>query len=396
MAKILNKMKQTLWIISELFPPEETSTGYIMGEIAYAMTSKYEVNVISGPGMYDSSKAQMVKNEIEGINKIFRVKGIKENKANKLSRIRKFLLISWRMYRVIIKNVKKDDIVLMVSNPFPLLILVGWLRNRRIFKFNMLVHDVFPESLYTDMYIPSSINKFLSSIFNLSYSKADRIIVLGRDMKEVMQKKIKYINRITIIENWGDTLKIKPRQNNKEFDHRLNIQYAGNIGRAQGISDFLDVLKEADNPNIIMEIWGNGSEIDKVKDKILEYGLDSKVSLKGTYLRSQQNEILASCDIAIVTLVNGMYGLGTPSKSYNILAAGKPILYIGERNTEIWLMVEENDIGFCFEPSDMNGMINLIKTLNKFELKEKGMRARKIVEEKYSKDKILHKFQDIL
>lgn len=389
-------MKQTLWIISELFPPEETSTGYIMGEIAYAMTSKYEVNVISGPGMYDSSKAQMVKNEIEGINKIFRVKGIKENKANKLSRIRKFLLISWRMYRVIIKNVKKDDIVLMVSNPFPLLILVGWLRNRRIFKFNMLVHDVFPESLYTDMYIPSSINKFLSSIFNLSYSKADRIIVLGRDMKEVMQKKIKYINRITIIENWGDTLKIKPRQNNKEFDHRLNIQYAGNIGRAQGISDFLDVLKEADNPNIIMEIWGNGSEIDKVKDKILEYGLDSKVSLKGTYLRSQQNEILASCDIAIVTLVNGMYGLGTPSKSYNILAAGKPILYIGERNTEIWLMVEENDIGFCFEPSDMNGMINLIKTLNKFELKEKGMRARKIVEEKYSKDKILHKFQDIL
>ena len=26
--------KQRLWIVSELFPPEETSTGYIMGEIA--------------------------------------------------------------------------------------------------------------------------------------------------------------------------------------------------------------------------------------------------------------------------------------------------------------------------------------------------------------------------
>lgn len=49
--------------------------------------------------------------------------------------------------------------------------------------------------------------------------------------------------------------------------------------------------------------------------------------------RSQQNDFLNACDIGIVTLNDGMYGLGVPSKSYNIWAAGKPILYIGDDNS---------------------------------------------------------------
>ena len=36
-----------LWIVTELFPPDETSTSYIMGgEIANVMTQKYKVGVI--------------------------------------------------------------------------------------------------------------------------------------------------------------------------------------------------------------------------------------------------------------------------------------------------------------------------------------------------------------
>ena len=40
---------QRLWIVTELFPPDETSTSYILGEIANAMAKKYCVGVICGP-----------------------------------------------------------------------------------------------------------------------------------------------------------------------------------------------------------------------------------------------------------------------------------------------------------------------------------------------------------
>ena len=50
-------MKKTLYIISELFPPDETSTSYILGEIANACAREYEVHVICGPEVYDTRKA---------------------------------------------------------------------------------------------------------------------------------------------------------------------------------------------------------------------------------------------------------------------------------------------------------------------------------------------------
>ncbi len=391
----MDSAKPRLWIISELFPPEETSTAYIMGEIANAMTSKYDVKVICGPEIYDSSKKGNAAATNSSLD-VIRVNGIKEDKNNKFSRIRKFLLMSRRLYCVANKNIQKGDNVLMVSNPFPLILFMAYLRTRRNFNLNMLVHDVFPESLYTDIKIPRFFNLILSSLFNRSYATADQLIAIGRDMKEILSIKTKGRTSISIIENWADITNIHPRPQSSNFNDKIVIQYAGNIGKAQGVSNIVDFIKDANNPKLIFEVWGNGSVIDNVKEKIVSYNLSEKVSLKGTYLRSEQDRVLSHCDIAIVTLVEGMYGLGTPSKSYNILAAGKPILYIGEKNTEIWLMVEEYNIGFCFLPSDNNGIIHFLSTVSKEQLNEMGVRARKLAEQRYSKEIILNKFCDII
>ena len=47
---------KNLWIVTELFPPDETSTAYILGEIANAFVNKYQVKVICGPEIYDKRK----------------------------------------------------------------------------------------------------------------------------------------------------------------------------------------------------------------------------------------------------------------------------------------------------------------------------------------------------
>lgn len=54
---------QRLWIVTELFPPDETSTSYILGEIANAMAKKYCVGVICGPEIYDKRKALDINNK---------------------------------------------------------------------------------------------------------------------------------------------------------------------------------------------------------------------------------------------------------------------------------------------------------------------------------------------
>lgn len=405
-------MRQTLWIISELFPPEETSTGYIMGEIANTMTQKYEVKVICGPAVYDSQKMQNVNNKtvVHEHIEVYHVDAVPENKNSKISRIKKFLQMSWRMYRVAKKNIRKGDHVLMVTNPFPLVVLMGHLRRHRKFELAMLVHDVAPENLYTDIHIPDAVYPMVKRVFNKAYASTDKLISLGRDMSEILSQKIKEgvksfwlskgvgeLPRIEVIENWGDVENIRPSEDFNE--EKITIQYAGNIGKAQGVGDFVDILYESKSEHVAFGIWGTGSAEVAVKEKVQEYGMKDQVSFHGAYFRSEQQKVLNACDIALVRLVEGMYGLGVPSKTYNILAAGKPILYIGEKGTEIWRMIEENGNGVCFEPQDRKGLISYLCGLsleNRDKLRDMGKISRKLAEEKYSKQTILNKFLEVL
>lgn len=394
----MSNEKETLWIISELFPPEETSTGYIMGEIASAMTEKYDVKVICGPEVYDEKKKGVSSNfqSIDKCIELIRVAPVKENKENKLSRIKKFLFMSWQLYKVARKRINKNDRVLMVSNPFPLIVLMGYLRRKRGFNLSMLVHDVFPEGLYTEMNIPSWAYSVIERVFNKAYSSVDTLISIGRDMNDILERKClgqKHQPKIVTIENWGDVEGIKPKERVK--DGFIKIQYAGNIGNAQGVGELVEYLYEAGNKKVHFGIWGTGSTEERIKTRVAELGMEEQVKFYGPYSRNQQTEVLNDSDISLVTLVKGMYGLGVPSKTYNILAAGKPILYIGEKGTEIWRTVEDNQIGYCFEPDDKNRVVDFFQSLtidNLSRLRTMGKKARELAESKYSKEVILAKF----
>ena len=384
-----------LIIISELFPPEETSTAYIMGEIAKRLSSKYKVTVVCGPEVYDQNKVGVLPKSslIEGIS-VIRVKGVKENKKKKYSRIRKFLLMSFHLYQAARKIIKKGDRVLLVSNPFPLLILMAYYRKKMDFNISFLAHDIFPEPLLMRFRMPSFVYNQCQRIFNKSYARMDKIISLGRDMTEVLRRKTVRYNpqlKIVQIENWGDIEQIYPKTSCPMRD-KFVLQYAGNMGKAQNLESLINIFVQTKNEELQLDIWGTGEQESCLKN-IACSALN--INFYGPYARESQNEVLNSCDIAIICVNKAILGLGVPSKTYNILASGKPILYVGPLESEIAIMILENKIGFCYDADDYEGILTFLNRLNKdmrTELFNMGMKARKLVEDKYSKDIILQKF----
>lgn len=99
--------------------------------------------------------------------------------------------------------------------------------------------------------------------------------------------------------------------------------------------------------------------------------------------RSNQNDFLNACDIGIVTLADGMYGLGVPSKSYNIMATGKPILYIGESDSEIALCIKRYNIGWVVEPNNPSLLKDKIEDILRepSEIQEMGTNALTVANE---------------
>lgn len=363
--------KQRLWIISELFPPEETSTAYIMGEIAEALSHKYDVGVLCGPEIYDPSRKR-ADNSITTLKNysIFRSESHTFNKNSLTGKAKSFLSTTFSIYKLAKKHIKQGDKVLMVTNPAPLILLMSRLKRKRNLELNILVHDVFPENtVAAGIKLP-----FYGSVkrmFDKAYGKADKLIALGRDMAELLKRKTNGKVEVQIIGNWGDFDNIQARP--MPDTEKIVLQYAGNIGRVQG----LDTIVETLPGDIELHFYGSGAMEETLKENN-----KPNVFFHGPYTRSEQSDILEKCHISLVTLNDKMYGLGTPSKTYNILASGRPILYFGPKNSEIELLIKEHNIGFVGWPEHWE-----IDTLH-----EMGKRARLVGEQFYSEKSILQKF----
>lgn len=365
---------ETLWIITELFPPDETSTAYIMGEIANAFSSKYCVKVICGPEIYDKRK-QIDHNssfKLDSSIEVFRVDGTGLDKNTLFGKACNLFLMSRSLVKLAAKNISHNDKVLMVTNPASLIVQMCRFKRRVGFELNVLVHDVFPENT-----VPAGVKlpgyRFIKRLFDKAFSRADQLIVLGRDMENVIRQKVSSYTRspkVSIIENWADIESIHPQL---PTEGKIVIQYAGNIGRVQGLEQIIEQLPD----NLELHIYGTGAMENRLKllDK-------QNVVFHGPYFRSQQNDILANCNAAIVTLQDGMYGLGVPSKTYNILASGRPIIYFGPKNSEVELLIKEEGIGYIGWPDEWD--ID--------ELRSMGEKARIVAEKRFSKNHILNKF----
>lgn len=390
-----------LFILTEVFYPEETATAHILTKIANYLADKVEVNVICGPISYEDSDRLERKSGLNERVKVMRVSDTKLNKNKILSRILRFCILTYRLTRSLMKNLQNGDEMLVVTNPAPLLLAVSKIRKIKGNKLHLLVHDVFPENTVPAGIIKSensSFYKMLKSSFDKAYSAADTLIVLGRDMKDVVEKKIASHTsdtNVVIIENWADVESINPQPS---YDNEgIRFQYAGNLGRVQGLMELLKCFKDANDNKLSLDLYGSGA----IKDNMVKYVSDNQldnVTFYGSYKRDEQNEILNKCDIAIITLANGMYGLGVPSKTYNILAAGKPILFIGDLNSEVALLIKDHKIGFAFSPHDTEGITNFfskVTTINRDELHLMGKKARELAEKFYSEDVILNKYLDI-
>jgi hypothetical protein len=92
-------------------------------------------------------------------------------------------------------------------------------------------------------------------MFNFSYKRMDYLIVIGRDMKELMINKIKKTENITKIENWSDT-DLACYDNPTERD--ISLIYARNMGRAQWLDSLLEAIKDFQDDRLKFIFIGNG------------------------------------------------------------------------------------------------------------------------------------------
>lgn len=377
------------------------STAHILTDIAVKKNEQLDVSIICGPSGYESSY-NYHQREINKKIIIYRVKLPVLNKNILLKRVFRLLLLTVKLSWNVLTKVKKGDTVLFTTNPTFLVLILPFIRKIKGFNLELLVHDVFPDNLVPAGLIKQNSFKFklLSSVYIRSYKNVDRIIVLGQDMSNVMLEKIgKVTSRIDIIPNWSDA-DIYPIKNfsiaeylGLDIREKVVLSFAGNLGRVQGLLKFIDIVKMANNKNLILVITGDGALRKLITNKINNENIENVFYL-GPKPRVEQKLFLNACHIGLVTLVSGMKGLGVPSKTYNYLATGKAILFIGDKESEVDNYITNYDCGWSFSWDEQNNLIDFIRELSFSQINEivnKGEKAFHL-SGNFKKEKLLNLF----
>jgi colanic acid biosynthesis glycosyl transferase WcaI len=251
----------------------------------------------------------------------------------------------------------------------------GWLAARRWgvpFVFN--VQDVFPDVAVELGAITSPrVIRAASWLERWTYRRADAVTVLSDDLQANLVAKIAGTvpdahDRIRVIPNFVDTERIRPHEaagNPYQRRHglvgRRVVMYAGNVGFSQSLELVLAAARKlADRTDVVFVINGQGSARPVLEEQAA--GLDN-VRFVDFQPKELLPEVLAAGDVHVVPLRRGLARSSVPSKTYSILAAGRPLVASVDEGTEVARVVEQAGAGLAVPPDDPDAFTQAVATL---------------------------------
>lgn len=389
-------MPGTIWVISELYHPEDNATGHLLTHIAEGLAERYPVRVLCSQPTYNARGTRAPVCEEHGGVPIRRCRATALNKNVLVLRVINLVTISIALFVQTLARVRRGDFVLVVTNPPLLPFLVAAACKLRGAPFLLLIHDVYPEVLAaTGMVKPDALlARGVDALSRRLYRGAERIIVLGRDMARLVAPKLGPArNNLVVIPNWADLDQVcpTPRPSNAllrklGLTDKFVVLYAGNMGRTHGLEGLAQAAAtlRSDTDTHFLFV-GSGAKRLWLENVIRASGLGNMTVL-GNRPRSEQQTFLNACDVAVISFVPGMAGVSVPSRMYNLLAAGKPILAVADADSELALVVEEEAIGWVVPPGRPDQTARAIREARSDpeRLAQMGRRARRVAESKYS------------
>ena len=393
----MSEKKLRLVVLCPHFAPDLAPTGVVMTRIVSELAARgHELHVVTSLPWYRNHAIEpgwggrlwrTEKTEWGSIIRVHPFPG--KSKSNLLRRALGFIAFS---YAVGIRSVHADglpfkvDGVLAMSPPLTLG-LTGWFTKiirRAPLVFN--IQDVFPDAaIQTGAISNRKIIAAAKWLERMSYQRSDAVVLLSQDLRANIANKIdkRFHQRLHVIPNFVDTHAISPQSRMTAYRSELGIgdqlvvMYAGNVGFSQSLNLVVDAA--AKFPDVAFVINGDGAARKKLEEDCAQ--------LTNVYFGDYQpierlSEVLATGDIHLVPLRAGLASVSVPSKSYSILAAGRPMLAAIDPGTEIPNMLQQSGAGVAVEPDNSTAFIEALRQLvsGREQLREMGSRGRAWVE----------------
>ena len=393
-------------IINQTFYPDVAATAQQAHDLAAFLTQRgHGVRVVTSRSIYGKAGAVLPKRETADGISIYRVGFSLFGKAGIFLRILDFALF-YLLASLRALTLPRADVVITLTTP-PYIGLLGWaIRLLRGSRWVYWLMDLYPDVLIAagTMKPASPLHPPLNLIGRFLLRRADAVVVLGRCMHgRVLAKNIS-AKHVHIISVWADTDEIRPiaagtssYRTEWNLQNKFVIMYSGNLGLGHDAETLFSAAQQLkDHPTIRFVFVGGGKKAEALRLFIAQHNL-SNITQYPYQPREKLGSLLACADVHLVSLGSEVTGLVVPSKMFGILAAARPVIFVGSNDSEIARIINEANCGYVVANGDSAGLASLIAQLPaRSDLAAMGSRGRKALDELYSRRHGCEKWEKLL
>lgn len=403
-------------ILTLVFPPDSVSTARLVGDLASDLAADgCRVTVLTTAPHYNRDREAEARqplrtrwpvllreSEYNGVRVLHTVMPRKGRRV--LPR-----LLGWAGFHAVsslagLLVAPRPDVILAVSPP--LTIGVGaWVLGLRRAPFVYNVQELFPDIAVTLGAVRNqAVIDVLHRLERFVYRRAAVLTAIGPGMAARLREKGVPAERIRIIPNFVDVDRNVPGDRRNAFSAELGlddafvVSYAGNLGPAQGLEVVVGAARLLkDEPAIRVLLVGDGVLRGLLERSAREAGCDNCIFLPYQPY-SRMTQLYAASDVCLVPQAAATGREAVPSKAYQIMAAGRPIMALTDAGSDLAQLVSSSGCGVVVAPGRPDALAAAVLDAfrNRTAGEQMGKAGRQRAEACYSRRAVCRAYRDLL
>lgn len=380
--------------VNRFFYPDHSATSQLLTDLAFHLAqSGISVCIVTGRQVYDNPDATLAGRDLVQGVQIIRVWTSRFGRRRLWGRAIDYGTFYLSATWCLLRTVRAADALVAKTDP-PLISVVASIVAK--FRGAVLINwiqDLFPE-VASALAVHGSgwLERPLRTLRNRSLRVARRNVVIGEGMARKLRREGIPSDSIRVIHNWADGSSIQPVDRKKNdlrrewnLGDKFVVGYSGNFGRAHEFGTILsaaEILR--DHTHIVFLFIGDGAHLASMRQTVELKRLEN-VMFKPYQPRERLSMSLSIPDIHVISLLPSLEGLIVPSKFYGIAAAGRPMLYIGDKEGEIPQVIRSAQCGFTVEVRQAKEAASLIREVaqDEYVCNRLGHQARMLFDQRF-------------
>ena len=390
------------------FLPEFGSAPILMNELASYLAGRgHEVEVVTTiprpPHNRGTQGRFLIREERDG----FRVKRFLTNfTQHHIGR-----LVAWTIYTaatiVNLLFMKRGDVLFLRLPPLQLGVTGIIARSLKGVRFILNVQDIHPDlSIESGLLRNPFFIRLAQAFEKWIYRQSETIVVISEGFRRNLLDKGVPSGKVHILPNWVDTDFIRPLAKDNPVARRYGLadtftaMYSGTISISSNVA--LEKVLEAAarlkaRKDVKIAIVGEGLKKKSLEDKAAGLSLANVIFIPFQPY-ADLPALLSAADVLLVPLDVEKSQLSVPSKLYNFMAAGRPILGLASSSSEVAGLIASTGCGRCVSPEAPEQIAQALLQMKDSPSEARNMagRGRSYAEDHFSKNKVLAGYEKIL